>query len=325
MRSFKRLISLAGQPLAALCMLLVLVATTSAYSIVMRGGKLVEIPAQFSVTGTTLTYEAAPGFLVTLQMAAIDIPATELANNESPGSLMRRAVEKIQTGLEPNVSQVPKAARSITNRDHESFQRVRLDSEQAYEQRLKDQGLPPLAVIRAEAAANAERSWQEMARKRVEAEAKEKALELQAQISSLASQLGVLQARGSEVSTESPSPFNTFDNGYPVFDSYGQYSPYGQYGPYDQYGSYGPFGPYGPRGFYGPFGRSRVNPSLFRVPPGVPIGGAFGTSHVPSWSLGAPFGSSNFRGLRPRMFGARGTQVHRRGGLRGRSHGRRWR
>lgn len=320
MRSFKRLIGLAGQPLAALCMLLVLVSTTSAYSIVMRGGKRVEIPAQFSVTGTTLTYEAAPGFLITLQMAAIDIPATELANNEAPGSLMRRAVEKIQTGLETDVSQVPKAARSITNRDLASFQRVRLDSEQAYEQRLKDQGLPPLAVLRAEAAANSERSWQEMARKRAEVEAKEKALELQAQIAALAAQLSVLQARGNEVSAEPQSPFNTFDNGYSVFDSYGQY------GPYDPYGSYGPFGRYDPHGFYGSLGRSRVNPSLFRVPPGVPIGGAFGTSHVPSWSLQVPFGSSNFfRGLRPRTFGARGTQVHRRGSLRGRSHGRRWR
>jgi hypothetical protein len=320
MRSLKRLIALAGQPLAALSLLLVLVTTTSAYSIVMRGGKRVEIPAQFSVTGTTLTYEAAPGFLITLQMSAIDIPATELANNEAPGSLMRRAVEKIQTGLETNVSDVPKAVRSITNRDLESFQRVRLDSEQAYEQRLKAQGLPPLAVLRAEAAANSERSWQEIARKRAEVEDREKALELQAQMSALAAQLSVLQARGNEVSTESPSPFNVFDNGYPVLGSYG---PYGQYGPYDPYGSYGPFGPFG---FYGSLGRSRVNPSLFRVPPGVPIGGAFGTSHVPSWSLQVPFGSSNyFRGLRPRTFGARGTQVHRRGGLRGRPHGRRWR
>jgi len=304
-RSFKRLIVLTRRPLSAVGLLLVLVATTNAYSIVMKGGKRVEIPAQFTVTSTTLTYERAPGFLITLQMAAIDISATELANNEAPGSLMRRAVEQIQAAPESNVSYVSKAARSITNRDLESFQRVRLDSEQAYEQRLRAQGLPPLAVIRAEAAAKSDRFWEEMVQKRAEAEeaeeANQKAFELQAQISALTAQLNALQSRGNEI-PYTESPFPVYDEN-PLFGSYGSYDPYNPYGSYNRFG------------YHRSLGRSRVNPNIWAVPPGVPIGGAFGTSTVPAWP------STQFRRLRPNAVFGRGTQVNRRGGWGGRSNG----
>lgn len=91
MRNFKASMSLGRHSICAACLLIMLAATTNAYSIVMRGGKRIEIPAQFSVNNLTLTYEAAPGFWITLQMAAVDIPATERANNEVPGSLLARA------------------------------------------------------------------------------------------------------------------------------------------------------------------------------------------------------------------------------------------
>ena len=136
----------------------------------------IEIPAQFSVTSMTLTYEAAPGFWITLQMAAVDIPATERANNEVPGSLLARASkEKEARATSESRSQAReyKASHSVTNRDLESFRRVRLESERAYEQRLKEQGLPPLAVLRAQAAAEATRVSQELSRQRAEAEANE--------------------------------------------------------------------------------------------------------------------------------------------------------
>ncbi len=99
---------------------LLFVCTASAYTIVMRGGKRVEIPAQFQVTTTTLTYEAAPEIQITLQLAAIDIAATEKANNETAGSLLRRIGEPradLSTGsVTPNSS----VRRTITNRDLES-------------------------------------------------------------------------------------------------------------------------------------------------------------------------------------------------------------
>jgi hypothetical protein len=114
----------------ALSPILMLCATASAYTVVMRGGRRIEIPAQFSVTKTTLTYEAAPGIQITLQMAAIDITATERANNETPGSLLSRVEVRALSELEksgragaPTGLRDARASgrgRSITNRDLES-------------------------------------------------------------------------------------------------------------------------------------------------------------------------------------------------------------
>ena len=276
MRNFNARIGLGRQLMSAACLLFVLAATTSAYSIVMRGGKRIEIPNQFSVTNMTLTYETAPGFWITLQMAAVDIPATERANNERPGSLLGRAnKEKEQTDVSQSAGLTPelKATRSVTNRDLQPFQRSRLESERAYEQRLKEQGLPPLAVLRAQGASDAERVWQELARQRAEAEANEKALELQAQIAALNTQLNYLQSRSADLSYVSPAAYTTY-GGVPFFG-----------------------------------GRSRVNRALFRVPFGLQVGGAFGSFNVP---LGT---HSRFHGFRRNIIIAPGTRVGRgRGG-----------
>ena len=264
-------------------LLFVLAATTNAYSIVMRGGKRIEIPDQFSITRLTITYETAPGFWITLQMAAIDIPATERANNERPGSLLGRATREVppQTLERTSVRQDSKAARSITNRDLESFERLRLESERAYEQKLKDMGLPPLAVLRAQAAEEAERFWQELARKRAEAEANERASQLQAQIAVLNAQLNQIQASLAGASSLSP-------DGFPLYSGFP---------------------------FFGSFAHSKVNRSLFRVAPGVPIGGAFGTLHVPFFR--------HFQGSRRNIFIAPGTTMRGRMRSGGRGHGRR--
>ena len=77
--------------LSVLVFACVLSATANAYTIVMHGGRRVEIPSRFVVTAATLTYEVSPGVQVTLNVAAIDVPATEKVNNEAPGSLLLRA------------------------------------------------------------------------------------------------------------------------------------------------------------------------------------------------------------------------------------------
>src|SRR5262245_49933375 len=105
MRDFGKLTSLRSRLVSAICLLFVLAVTTSAYSIVMRSGKRIEIPDRFNVTNLTLTYETAPGFWVTLQMSAIDIPATERANNERPGSLLGRATQEQPTPTSQTTTQ----------------------------------------------------------------------------------------------------------------------------------------------------------------------------------------------------------------------------
>ena len=288
MRDFGRLISLGRHVVSAICLLFVLAVTTNAYSIVMRSSKRIEIPDRFNVTNLTLTYETAPGFWVTLQMSAIDIPATEKANNESPGSLLRRATQEQATGTtQTQTTAQAKASRSITNRDLESFERQREASERAYDEKLKEKGLPPLAVLRAQAAADADRFWQELAQKRAEAEARERDAQLQAQLAALNAQLNLMQIRLNEGSGVWPDGFPIV-GGIPFFDS---------------------------------FGHSKFNRVRFRVPTGMPIGGGFASFHLPSVF------PSNFHGRR-NIFVAPGTRIrgrvhfgggNRRGGGR-RSH-----
>ena len=68
---------------------LVLTATVAnAYTIVMRNGRRVEIPNTYMLTSSTLTYETAPGIQVTIQLAAVDIAATERVNGQAPGNFM---------------------------------------------------------------------------------------------------------------------------------------------------------------------------------------------------------------------------------------------
>src|SRR6267143_5242798 len=82
--SFCRKLSVAG------VLVLLFVSLASAYTIVMRGGKRIQIPDRFTLTPTVLTYQASAGMNVTVQLAAIDIPETERANGEPAGSFIRR-------------------------------------------------------------------------------------------------------------------------------------------------------------------------------------------------------------------------------------------
>ena len=120
MRKLYKTMRLTSRIAASSLLILLFVCTASAYTIVMRGGKRIEIPEKFQVTATTLTYEAGQEIQITLQLAAIDIPATERANNETAGSLLRRIGEP-RTNLDnqPQIA-TSTARRTITNRDLES-------------------------------------------------------------------------------------------------------------------------------------------------------------------------------------------------------------
>src|SRR5438874_3205487 len=53
-------------------LLLASVASASAYTLVFRDGRRVEIPDDFTVTRTTVTYEVSPGFNRTILVAVLD-------------------------------------------------------------------------------------------------------------------------------------------------------------------------------------------------------------------------------------------------------------
>ncbi|HVG33633.1 MAG TPA: hypothetical protein VM911_11150 [Pyrinomonadaceae bacterium] len=153
-RRLKRYVHIFGRIAATLLLLFMVAQAASAYTLVMRSGRQIKIPDNFNVTRLTLSYEAAPGISVTLQMSMIDIAATERLNNEPAGSLLRRAegvgaaasTEKSAAAVVPSTPR--SARRTITNRDLEALRRARMESEEAYERRRVALGLPSLEETR---------------------------------------------------------------------------------------------------------------------------------------------------------------------------------
>ena len=124
----------------AVVFLALTVSAVNAYTVVMRDGRRVEIPNEFTVTNSTLTYEVSNGFQVTIQLNAVDIAATERANGEPRGSLLQRASAPAPV---PNPPQTrPRATRSITNQDLEVYRKSRVENERAYEEQRKELGWP---------------------------------------------------------------------------------------------------------------------------------------------------------------------------------------
>lgn len=146
MKYFNMLRTRAAQIAAAVVLTLLFAISASAYTIVMRGGRRIEIPSQFILTKTTLTYEVSPGVQVSLATAAIDVAETEKANREAPGSFVTR-MQQVSGDRA-----LQKAARTITNRELEVSARRRHESEAAYEIRRKELGLPTLEEYRKRAA-----------------------------------------------------------------------------------------------------------------------------------------------------------------------------
>src|ERR1700730_9361063 len=98
--------------------ILLLAGWASAYTVVLRGGKRIQIPAKFFVTRTVLSYEVSPGMNITLQLASIDIAETERVNNEPAGSFAQRIYESSDRKAPPKRPREVRAhsVRTVTNR-----------------------------------------------------------------------------------------------------------------------------------------------------------------------------------------------------------------
>ena len=250
---------------AAVLLLFVCAVTASAYTLVFRDGRRLEIPSEFTLTRTTLTYEASPGFSKTMQLILINVAATERANNEAPGSFFKHAEET------PTVTQpAPQARRTLTNRDLAAVRQRRIESERAYEKRRTELGLPTVEETRnrqeAEGAALhvgiRERS---AARAREEAYWRGRARELRTEIATVDAQISYVRGRLSEVNENSLNNLVLTDV-YPIWPNQSSGWPYPNY-PYPSYPY--PSYPY-PSSPYG-FPRARPIPGLgYPYPNGYP-------------------------------------------------------
>jgi hypothetical protein len=153
--------------------LLALVHSATAYTLVFRDGHRVEVPTVFSVTTATLTYEAAPGINRTVQLVLLNIAATEQTNHEAPGGFYKHAETGVTSSL-PAPSSGRHAQRTLTNLDLETIRQRRIESEQNYERRRIELGLPSIEETRRRQEKEEEATL-ELARRRAADEANDEA------------------------------------------------------------------------------------------------------------------------------------------------------
>ena len=262
--------SIFGRVTTATVLSLLLAITASAYTLVFRDGRRIDIPENFTVTRTTLTYEISPGFSRTVQVAVIDIAATERANREPTGSFFGRGQKPAVVEDQPTAP----ARRTVTNFDLAAVRQRRLDSEQAYEKRRQDLGLPTVAESRKrqeEENTMLREQFRADSASRVREEAywRGRARDLRTEIAAVDTQIGYVRGRIGEVNEASLANRSWTTGIYPINPGWGNGrwgrqrsarpiypgmpNPYGYPG---GYGGYGYPGVYGyPGGVYptGPF------------------------------------------------------------------------
>src|SRR5438045_6347831 len=145
--------------------------TASAYTLVFRDGRRIDISSEFTVTRTTLTFEVSPGFNQTVLLTIVDIPATERANNESTGSFFKHSPADQS---QPAPAPVGPARMTLTNSDLVAIKARRIESEKAYEQRRAELGIPTAEQTRRQREYE-ENPTRDRARHRAEAEARDEA------------------------------------------------------------------------------------------------------------------------------------------------------
>ena len=190
-----------GHVLPTILFVLAACCSVSAYTIVLRDGRRVEIPNTFIVGSSTLTYEAAPGIQITWQLATVDITATEKANGEASGSLMRRGAKREG---EVSASQSTSGGSTITNEDLERFRQARVASERNYEKRRKELGLPTLEESHRAAMEAGERTQAQlltMQSKEQEGESywRNRAAELRTELAATSARIAMIQTRLNEL------------------------------------------------------------------------------------------------------------------------------
>lgn len=187
---------------SAATLALLLPVAACAYTVVLRSGRSIEIPANFTVTKLTLTYEAASGINITLLMATIDIEATERANKEPAGALLLRARQ--QTASNTAVAPARRQRRELTTRDIEAARRARQRSEKEYERRRVELGLPSLEETRRLAEEETKRLSERARQSRIEEAQAEtywrtQSTQLRTELAALNAQINYVRARLAEM------------------------------------------------------------------------------------------------------------------------------
>ncbi len=205
------------------------VSVVNAYTVVMRDGRRVEIPNEFTVSNSTLTYDVGNGMQITIQLNTVDISATERANGDSRGSLLQRAAGPRDPVERTPQTRVADAQRSITNADLEKYRQARVENEN----RRKELGLPSMEERQQEVAAIEARTVEQVRSMRAQEEAywRSRAEALRAEAAANEAQFGSLRRSSDGIQfVDSFGGFSAFDGiGFGVtggrFNRFGRFHP----------------------------------------------------------------------------------------------------
>ena len=205
-------------------LLLVLAITANAYTLVFRDGRRIEIPSEFTLTRTTLTYEISPGFSKTMQLILIDVAATERANNGEPGSFFKHT-QAAPVAAQPapaSAQPAPRASRTLVNSDLIAIRQRRIQSEQAYEKRRLQLGLPTVEESRRhqaaeEAALGTEFRRESETKAREETYWRERARSLRTEIAMVDTQIDYLRGRLNDLGESSLTTRSWITGVYPLW------------------------------------------------------------------------------------------------------------
>jgi len=225
-KTFPRSLEMLTRLLFVTVTLVVLANVASAYTIVFRDGHRIEVPAVFEVANTTVTYELAPGINKTLQLALIDIVATERVNLETPGAFFKHSEQPLIVSPAPPIQS---AGRTLTNLELEPIRQRRIESEKGYEKRRLELGLPTVEETRRQRAAEEEETLA-LARQRAAEDARneaywrDRASALRSDFNSVAAQIDYLRSRPVQnqapIYNSYPNVYGYPNNGYPNAYSY---------------------------------------------------------------------------------------------------------
>src|ERR1051326_7886440 len=227
------------KPLAIISLNLLFAISASAYTLVLRDGRRIEIPSEFILSKTTLTYEISPGFNQTMLLTLIDVAATERANSESPGGFFKHRPE---TNTASANQPVGPAVKTLTNLDLDAIRQRRVASEQAYESRRKELGLPTVAESRRRQDADAA-EMREVGRATADANESDEAnwrgrsRELRNEIAMVDSQSGYLRGGVSNANETAMQNRSWVTGVYPIWRD-GPWSPNGTWGNFPNGGRY---------------------------------------------------------------------------------------
>ena len=198
----------------------------SAYTVVMRSGRRVEIPNTFTLTKSTLTYETAPGIQVSIPLVSIDIEATERLNGQTAGSFLATASAPTAPAA-PVQTRRTTAARSITNQDLEVYRRARVENER----QRQELGLPSAEERRREVEEIDNRTQEQIRDMRSREELdfwRNRAMSLETQMAATQAQISGMQNQVNDFPWAYPYGVGLVTSGFPFgFDGFHGFNKFG--------------------------------------------------------------------------------------------------